>query len=746
MAFSAGQPTYAQKKMMNLMATKTQQPTTSALLPAIYDQSSSPLPPSPRVSEWQQSVPAFYGDVEMEDASAVNSAAGSPPTATYSHLRPQSSFSAVAKPFTPPVVPVAAETIRRNLATSSSPPHRPLGASSPQPEMARPMAPARKMPPHRAMKEQSSAPALAPPVNKLVVPVASAIDEPTAQSSPKRARGLHSGPHSKMTPQAQKMSGSLSNMSFESVSLPQTDSQPRTTDTSREITPVGQNAWIDVQQPNTEPESWTDVQRCPTETVKAAFIFANAEPAQRVSKPEAVVDDLPSLKAAAEVPPMLKTVAEISAPSKAAVGALPISKAVPPPHMKRLQAARDAAAGIPCEQISESPSHYERTQWLAMLLDGKDTAKGRELIRAFSDHIRAGVIAGNMEAATPDSDQEIWMEFSAGQRLSAQVSNDTKIKHVINDFAKLTHSEDSECALASVRHWGRFITHLVLSTARSEKHSASRREQQSRSPAAAEDKLFVPHSPAADMTTTSINNAASAMFDGVETILYDLEQRINELKQYARELDRDKRHLRAILVANHDSKWVEQQIKDAEARDVSPQWESDWHLGTNRRSAPQMSRPLSVTSQGKKRTSDSDASTPAPPTKTRRLTEPSIPSGLGSSILEAKSSCQPSSSSSTTSPISPSSTRKQQITLPPIIHSSPSRLPPQLDTGAPAFHPNVQPSANRQGMFSNAAVGPGSFIREGTSRAIPIFPAPPEAKARPKIRPPRTRGQSSRRG
>ncbi|KAI5237806.1 hypothetical protein E4T42_09141 [Aureobasidium subglaciale] len=213
-------------------------------------------------------------------------------------------------------------------------------------------------------------------------------------------------------------------------------------------------------------------------------------------------------------------------------------------------------------------------------------------------------------------------------------------------------------------------------------YSASNQEQQSRSSGAG-DELFVPHSPAA----VSPGTAASAIFDGVETSLNDLQQHIDELKQYVRKLERDKRRLRAILVANHDSAWLEQQTRNAEARDVSPQWKPKWQLGTNRRSAPQISQPFS---QGKKRPSESDASTV--PTKSRRVREPSLPSGLGSSILSGQTS------SSTTSPaISPSSTRKQQIILPPIIRSSLSRPRPQLNnTGAPAFHPNVQPSANRQ--------------------------------------------------
>ncbi|KAI5235949.1 hypothetical protein E4T43_08922 [Aureobasidium subglaciale] len=235
-------------------------------------------------------------------------------------------------------------------------------------------------------------------------------------------------------------------------------------------------------------------------------------------------------------------------------------------------------------------------------------------------------------------------------------------------------------------------------------YSASNQEQQSRFSGAG-DELFVPHSPAAVSTVM----AASAIFDGVETSLNDLKQHINILKQYVRKLERDKRHLRAILVANHDSAWLEQQIRNAEARDVSPQWEPNWQLGTNRRSAPQISQ---SSSQGKKRPSESDASTP--PTKSRRVTEPSLPSGLGSSILSGKSDRQ-SSSSTTSSVISPSSTRKQQIILPPIIRSSSSRPPSQQhSSGAPAFHPNVQPSANRQGMFSNAEAGPGKAEDQGT--------------------------------
>ncbi|KAI5264107.1 hypothetical protein E4T47_08844 [Aureobasidium subglaciale] len=452
MAFPGGQPTSVEKKRINLMATKTQQSTTTALLPAIYDQSSSPLPPTPRVTEWQQSVPAFYGDVEMQDASAVNSAAGSPSSANYSHMRPQSSFSAFAKPFTPPGASVAANVSLCN--TVPSPPHRDPASSISPAGMAPPTPVTRKAPPHRTLKEQNPAPAPAPTpaplANKLVVPIVSAVDERNTQPTPKRARGPHSGFYSRSTPQAQKLSGSLSNMSFESISLPQIDSQPQTTGTSRDITPVSQNAWIDVQQPVTEPESWTDVQnvqnvpQVPTKTVKPS-ILSSVKPAQHIFKPEAVVDTRSTPKVAVDISSMPETVVEVAGSSVATIEARPAPEAVPPPHIKRLQATRDTAADDQQrKQTSETPSHYERTQWLSMLLDNKGTAEGRELIRAFSDHIRAGVEAGDMDATTPNSEQEIWMEFSAGQRLSARVANDTGIKHVIEEFAKMTHSRESE--------------------------------------------------------------------------------------------------------------------------------------------------------------------------------------------------------------------------------------------------------------------------------------------------------------
>ncbi|KAI5237805.1 hypothetical protein E4T42_09142 [Aureobasidium subglaciale] len=447
MAFPGGQPTFVEKKRINLMAIKTQQSTTTVLLPAIYDQSASPLAPTPRVTEWQQPAPAFYGNVEMQDASTVNSAAGSPFSANYS------SFSAFAKPFTPPGASVVANVSLRNTVTS--PPHRDSATSISSPGMAPSTTVTRKAPPHRTLKEQS--PALAPPpapaplANKLVVPIVSAAGECNAPPTPKRSRGPHSGPHSKLTSQAHKVSGSLSNMSFESVSLPQIESQPQKTDTSRDITPVSQNAWIDVQQPVIEPESWIDVRNVQNEpqvsikTVKAPSLLSNVEPAQHVFKSEVVVDTRSIPKVAVDIPSMPETVVEVAGSSVATIEARPTPEAVLPPHTKRHQATRDTAAGDQQrKQTSETPAHYERTQWLSMLLDQKGTAEGRELIRAFSDHIRAGVEAGNMEATTPDSEQEIWMEFSAGQRLSARVANDTGIKHVIEEFAKMTHSTASE--------------------------------------------------------------------------------------------------------------------------------------------------------------------------------------------------------------------------------------------------------------------------------------------------------------
>jgi len=87
---------------------------------------------------------------------------------------------------------------------------------------------------------------------------------------------------------------------------------------------------------------------------------------------------------------------------------------------------------------------YGRNEYLAMLLDMTDTAKGRELIRAFADHIHAGVDLSIGGVATPDGQQEIWMEVSGGQRLAATIPQHTTLINAIKEFATMTSADQSE--------------------------------------------------------------------------------------------------------------------------------------------------------------------------------------------------------------------------------------------------------------------------------------------------------------
>jgi hypothetical protein len=98
-------------------------------------------------------------------------------------------------------------------------------------------------------------------------------------------------------------------------------------------------------------------------------------------------------------------------------------------------------------QMSNGIHHFGRNEWLPMLLDMDDTEKGRQLIRAFTDHIRAGIDGIDTVNSTPSTQQELFMEFPDGSGLTAFVPHKTSVSKIIKDFADFVLADESEVSI-----------------------------------------------------------------------------------------------------------------------------------------------------------------------------------------------------------------------------------------------------------------------------------------------------------
>jgi hypothetical protein len=96
-------------------------------------------------------------------------------------------------------------------------------------------------------------------------------------------------------------------------------------------------------------------------------------------------------------------------------------------------------------QMSNGTRRFGRNQWIPLLLSMGDTDKGRQLIRAFADHIRAGV--DGVGDSTASTDQELFMEFPDGQCYPATVPHDTAISDIIKEFADMIKAKESDISV-----------------------------------------------------------------------------------------------------------------------------------------------------------------------------------------------------------------------------------------------------------------------------------------------------------
>jgi hypothetical protein len=97
--------------------------------------------------------------------------------------------------------------------------------------------------------------------------------------------------------------------------------------------------------------------------------------------------------------------------------------------------------------MSNGTHRFCRNEWLPMLFAMNDTDKGRQLIRAFADHLRAGVDAANIGNSTSSTQQELFMEFPDGSGLTAFVPHNTPVSKMIKDISDFVLAEESEVSI-----------------------------------------------------------------------------------------------------------------------------------------------------------------------------------------------------------------------------------------------------------------------------------------------------------
>lgn len=98
-------------------------------------------------------------------------------------------------------------------------------------------------------------------------------------------------------------------------------------------------------------------------------------------------------------------------------------------------------------QMTNSTRRFARNEWLPMLLSMNDTDKGRQLIRAFTDHIRAGLDTKEPEHSDPETEKGLLMEAANGQCYPATVPCNTTISELTKEFAELVKVSESDISV-----------------------------------------------------------------------------------------------------------------------------------------------------------------------------------------------------------------------------------------------------------------------------------------------------------
>ena len=96
--------------------------------------------------------------------------------------------------------------------------------------------------------------------------------------------------------------------------------------------------------------------------------------------------------------------------------------------------------------MTNGTRRFARNEWLPMLLSMNDTDKGRQLIHAFTDHIRAGLNPSEPGDSDPGTEQGLLMEFDSGsgQLFPAAVARNTTISELAKEFAIMVKANESD--------------------------------------------------------------------------------------------------------------------------------------------------------------------------------------------------------------------------------------------------------------------------------------------------------------
>jgi hypothetical protein len=314
--------------------------------------------------------------------------------------------------------------------------------------MAGPPTSIRKLPPHRANQSHAAvtpAPVIKaePPASPAPSPAPAIKTEPPASPTlsmrttiPPHKRSA--GPHARLGPHAQKPSAAPQ------MQPPNHHPAPSTVETHSPVS--SQDVLVNLQSPKSAEK--------PT---VVADPWVELEGLKVKTEPDTAGTDDPSVRVAiksrSQVSEPATVVAQSSTPNEVVASApdkraLAESTVVDSPGKVRssLKVARKTHTDK-IRQLSNGIHRFGRNEWLPMLFAMKDTEKGRQLIRAFTDHIRAGIDGSDTGNLTPSTQQELFMEFPDGSGLTAFVPLGTPVSQIVKDCADFVLADESEVSI-----------------------------------------------------------------------------------------------------------------------------------------------------------------------------------------------------------------------------------------------------------------------------------------------------------
>jgi hypothetical protein len=246
------------------------------------------------------------------------------------------------------------------------PPHRRFAATV-QKEAApttASMATPTRLPPHRRFQQSST---VSPTVEQPTEVTSRTLHDQSAAPSPKR---FQPGPHTKLGPHARKAADPVpATVSSVSASV---DEHVAASSITALPTSLGANAYT----PQEEQSKQDALTRADDK------MSSNSKPTDSMAGPKTGLNPV--------------STTEVASPS--------IDK-------KQCESQVEKIAVVQSEHTDKDGRHYGRGEWLSMMLAMGNSPEGRELIKAFADHIRAGTGVHKDHDAVVDAQQKLWMEF-----------------------------------------------------------------------------------------------------------------------------------------------------------------------------------------------------------------------------------------------------------------------------------------------------------------------------------------------